>query len=157
MSPVPSRSHQSIAANLTGIFYNNFKNKSCKFYPAPFDVRLVSAKTNDEKVSTVVQPDICVVCDQAKLDDRGCNGAPDLVIEILSPGNTKKEMGIKFELYEEAGVKEYWIVEPADKTIFVYTLQGRKYIGLKPQTEDDIIKSPLFPELNFKLGELFLL
>lgn len=155
MSPAPSRNHQFILGKLHVGIATFFQKKSCNIYLAPFDVRLVKTKTNDERIQTVVQPDLCVVCDENKLDDRGCNGAPDLVIEILSPGNTKKEMGIKFDLYEENGVKEYWIVEPADKTIFVYTLQNEKYIGMKPLTEDDKIKSPLFPEFNFELAEIF--
>ena len=102
-----------------------------------------------------MQPDLCVVCDKEKLDDRGCIGAPDLVVEILSPGNSKKEMGIKFDLYEENGVKEYWIVEPAENCIFVYTLKDGKYIGLKPCIEGQKITSPLFPALDFEIEKIF--
>ncbi len=87
------------------------KGKKCQVYAAPFDVRLpVKNKKSDNEITTVVQPDICIVSDESKIDKHGCIGAPDLVIEILSPGNTKKELKIKFELYEEAGIKEYWIV-----------------------------------------------
>ena len=122
-----------------------------------FDVRLLNKKLSspDKDIFTVVQPDLCVICDEEKLDERGCNGVPDLVIEILSPGNSKKEMGIKFELYEEAGVKEYWIVEPAEKAVFVYYLSDEKLIGQRPLTTDDTIKSPLFPELNFAVETIF--
>jgi Uma2 family endonuclease len=155
MSPSPNRNHQRVSSNLHGTFWSFFKNNSCNLYAAPFDVRLVKTKKRDEKVVTVVQPDICIVCDTNKLDDKGCNGAPDLVVEILSPGNTKKEMGIKFELYEENGVKEYWIVEPNNKTIIIYSLQNKTFIGLRPLTEDDIMKSPLFPQLKFKLMDIF--
>lgn len=155
MSPAPNRSHQKVSSNLHGMLWSFFKGHSCNLFSAPFDVRLVKSKQKDEKVITVVQPDICIICDEDKLDDRGCNGAPDLVIEILSPGNTKKEMGIKFDLYEENGVKEYWIVEPTEKTIFIYTLQNDKFIGLKPITEDDKIKSPLFTELDIDASEIF--
>ncbi|MCD8538398.1 MAG: Uma2 family endonuclease [Leadbetterella sp.] len=112
-------------------------------------------QTGDEVVFTVVQPDICVICDPAKIDDRGCIGPPDLVIEILSPGNTQKEMGIKFDLYEENGVKEYWLVEPQDRAIIVYTLKEGKYIGLKPFTEEDDISPVLFPELKFAVKDIF--
>ena len=90
-----------------------------------------------------------------KLDDRGYIGSPDLIIEILSPGNSKKEMGIKFNLYEENHISEYWIVEPAENAIFVYTLQNGKYIGLKPCIEGETIISPLFPELNFEIEKIF--
>jgi Uma2 family endonuclease len=155
MSPAPSRYHQEVSGNLHGLLWNFFNKNACNLYAAPFDVRLVKVKSNDEKVVTVVQPDMCVICDENKLDDRGCNGAPDLVIEILSPGNSKKEMGIKFDLYEENEVKEYWIVDPTEKTVFMYSLQNNKYIGLKPFIEDDHIKSALFPELNFKVAEIF--
>jgi Uma2 family endonuclease len=155
MSPAPNRLHQSISRNLNGTFWEFFKGNTCSFYDAPFDVRLVKTKKNDKKVVTVVQPDLCVVCNKSKLDDRGCEGAPDLVVEIVSPGNTKKEMGIKFELYEENEVKEYWIVEPANKTIFLYTLKNGVFIGLKPLTEDDVMKSPLFPNLKFEVKMIF--
>ncbi len=155
MSPAPNRMHQGVLGALHLKIAEKFKSKICKIYLAPFDVRLVKTKQKDEKVITVVQPDICIICDEDKLDDRGCNGAPELVIEILSPGNSKKEMDIKFDLYEENGVKEYWIVVPTEKTIFIYTLQNEKYIGLKPITEDGKIKSPLFIELNFDASEIF--
>ncbi len=157
MSPAPSRFHQKVSGNVFYIFRNFLRNNYCGLYSAPFDVRLINFKksTQDHQVTTVVQPDICIICDKEKLDDRGCIGAPDLIVEILSPGNTEKEMGIKFDLYEENQVKEYWIVEPFDKTIFIYTLQNGKYIGLKPQTHLDTIKSPLFPEMNFAISDVF--
>lgn len=158
MSPAPSRKHQEISIQLTGIFYNYFKHKSCNVYVAPFDVRLKNFKksTKNNEIITVFQPDICVVCDKEKLDERGCLGAPDLIIEILSPGNSKKEMDIKFDLYEENEVKEYWIVEPFQKSILIYTLQNNKYIGLKPIAEEGMVNSPLFPELTFNVEEIFI-
>lgn len=157
MSPAPSRKHQRISKEISGIFYNYFKNKSCEFYVAPFDVRLINYKksTADNQITTVFQPDICVICDKEKLDDRGCIGAPDLIVEILSPGNSKKEMDIKFDLYEENGVKEYWIVEPFQKSILIYTLQNDTYIGLKPIAEEGLVHSPLFPEMSFNVEEVF--
>lgn len=158
MSPAPSRIHQRISGNLHLKLGNLLQNKTCGLYAAPFDVRLINFKksTNDNQVTTVVQPDICIICDREKLDDKGCIGAPDLIIEILSPGNTEREMGIKFDLYEENQVKEYWIIEPTDKTIFIYTLQNDKYIGLKPQTHLDVVKSPLFPNLDFPVSDVFI-
>ena len=155
MSPAPNRYHQEISGNLYFNFAKILKKGTCNLYAAPFDVRLQKIQANDEKVITVVQPDLCVICDENKLDDKGCNGAPDLIVEILSPGNSKKEMGIKFDLYEENGVKEYWIVEPAEKSIFIYVLQNEKFIGLKPLIEDDKMKSPLFPALDFDVREIF--
>jgi len=157
MSPAPSRKHQVVLRKLNRYLDRYFEFKSCGLYFAPFDVRLINYKksSEDHQVFSVVQPDLCVVCDENKLDDRGCIGAPDLVIEILSPGNSKKEMGIKFDLYEENGIKEYWIVEPAENSIFVYTLKDGKYYGLKPCIEGQKIKSPLFPELDFEIEKIF--
>lgn len=157
MSPAPSPKHQAVSIFLSSYFYSLLKGKTSKVFAAPFDVRLPDYKkaTVDELVFTVVQPDICIVCDPEKIDDRGCIGAPDLVIEILTPGNTRKEMGVKFDLYEESGVKEYWLVEPQDKIILVYILKDGKYIGLKPFIEDVHISSTLFPDLSFKVSEVF--
>lgn len=157
MSPAPNRYHQRISGNLFLCLGNLMTANKCGLYSAPFDVRLVNFKksTDDNQVFSVVQPDICVICDKEKLDDKGCIGSPDLVIEILSPGNTDKEMGIKFDLYEENEIKEYWIIEPTDKVIFIYTLQNGKYIGLKPQTHLDKIKSPLFPYFDFDISQIF--
>ncbi|MGL5111382.1 MAG: Uma2 family endonuclease, partial [Flavobacterium sp.] len=151
MSPAPSRKHQEISINLFRKFDRYFETKPCNIYYAPFDVRLKNFKksTLDQEITTVVQPDICVICDKDKLDDKGCLGAPDLIIEILSPGNSNKAMGIKFDLYEENAVKEYWIVEPYQKSILIYTLQKGTYIGLKPIAEEGLVHSPLFPELSF--------
>lgn len=155
MSPAPSSSHQQISLKVTRKLDKYFINTHCSLFVAPFDVRLVKIKSNDIKVTTVVQPDLCVICEQNKLDDKGCNGAPDLIVEILSPGNSKKEMGIKFDLYEENGVKEYWIVNPTENAIFIYSLQNEKFVGLKPLTEDDKMKSVLFPELIFDVKDIF--
>ena len=94
MSPAPSRYHQQVSMELAGIMWTAFKNLKCNLYAAPFDVRLLDKKKSkqDNHIFTVVQPDLCVICDENKLDDKGCIGAPDLIIEIQSPGNTKKEM-----------------------------------------------------------------
>lgn len=155
MSPAPSSSHQQISLKVTRKLDKYFINTHCSLFVAPFDVRLVKIKSNDTIVTTVVQPDLCVICEQNKLDDKGCNGAPDLIVEILSPGNSKKEMGIKYDLYEENGVKEYWIVNPTENAIFIYSLQNEKFVGLKPLTEDDKMKSVLFPELIFDVKDIF--
>ena len=157
MSPAPSSYHQEISFELSGIFYNYFKNKPCKVYSAPFDVRLINYKESNtnNKIITVVQPDLCVICDLSKIDERGAIGAPDLIIEILSEGNSKKEMDIKYDLYEENGVKEYWIVNPNEKTIAIYVLQNDKYIGIKPLIEDSKLQSPTFPTLKFPVKRVF--
>lgn len=157
MSPAPSSVHQSASMYLSNALYELLKSKTCKVFAAPFDVRLPDSKkrTDDKEVFTVVQPDICVICDASKIDSRGCIGAPDLVIEILSPGNTTREMGVKFGLYEENGIKEYWLVDTGNRTVLIYVLTKGKYVGLKPFTEEDKMTSPLFPELQFAVKAVF--
>jgi Uma2 family endonuclease len=153
MSPAPNRIHQTISQNLNFRIFSQFQHQPCAVYTAPFDVRLPikSAK----KDTTIVQPDLCIICDESKLDEQGCNGAPDLIVEILSPNNSKHDVHTKFDLYEESGVKEYWMVEPVEKMILVYTLQNEKYIGLKPFTMGGIIESPLFPEMKIEVDAVF--
>lgn len=158
MSPAPSIQHQRIASRLYGQMFNDLSKKPCELFFAPFDVRLYNLKKSlkaDKEVFSVVQPDLCIVCDPAKLaDNRSCNGAPDLVIEVLSPGNTKREMSDKFQLYEEAGVREYWLVHPADEAVQIYVLnENERYIGLQPAVE--VAQSVIFPELHVDLEKLF--
>lgn len=124
MSPAPSRLHQKVSMNIAHAFANFLKGKPCDVYTAPFDVRFPKKSKADKDIYTVLQPDLCVICDKSKLDDRGCLGAPDLVIEILSPGNNKKELLYKYKAYEEFGVTEYWIVSFNDQTILKYTLNS---------------------------------
>ncbi|QAR31288.1 Uma2 family endonuclease [Ornithobacterium rhinotracheale] len=155
MSPAPAVNHQRISMSLSLDLGNYFRNKKCELFFAPFDVRLTTKDKKNKEVITVVQPDLCVICDPEKLDERGCVGSPDLIVEILSPGNTKKEMKIKYELYEENGVTEYWVVRPYDKTLQIYVLQNGKYIGLAPLTDEDIATSEQFPELKVDLSEVF--
>lgn len=153
MSPAPNRFHQTVSQNLNFEILTFFKKHPCNVYVAPFDVRLpVKAKKKD---STVVQPDLCIICDDAKLDEQGCKGAPDLIVEIVSPTNRKHNLDTKFNLYQEAGVLEYWIVEPLERMVLVYTLREGIYIGLKPQIEGNIIESVLFPELKVAVDDVF--
>ncbi len=157
MSPAPAMKHQRIASRMASQLYTSFKNKPCEVFFAPFDVRLtVKDKKTNKDIQTVVQPDICVICDESKLDKRGCLGSPDLVIEILSPGNSKKEMKQKFQVYEASGVREYWLVEPQDCCVFIYTLNDEgKYIGHRPMTDDEIMYSHIFPEMKIDLAVIF--
>ena len=123
MAPAPSRGHQGISVELTRQFANYLEGKKCRAYHAPFDVRLFE-KDGDtpEDVDTVVEPDITIVCDPSKLDDRGCKGAPDMVVEILSPSTQRHDQLVKLGLYQRAGVREYWIVDPMNKTVRVMLL-----------------------------------
>ncbi|MCY7311350.1 MAG: Uma2 family endonuclease [Chitinophagaceae bacterium] len=153
----PNTRHQQISLTMGSTFHSFFKSKKCQAFIAPFDVRLpVKNKKKDDEVITVVQPDICVICDETKIDTRGCCGAPDLVVEILSPGNSKKEIRLKYELYEEAGVKEYWIVNPDEENIVVFLLnEEEKFSGLKMYASGDTIESIAVPGLNINLTEIF--
>jgi len=156
MSPAPSRRHQKISRDLEFQIVDFLADKPCEVYDAPFDVRLPEADEQDEDIETVVQPDIVVVCDENKLDDKGCRGAPDLIIEILSPFTAPKDMKIKLSLYEKHGVKEYWIVHPTDNIILVFKLGKNKMYG-KPEvyTEEDKIKTAILEGLEIELSKVF--
>lgn len=154
MSPAPSTNHQRVFRKLFSKIDRFLEPCKCELFSAPFDVRLPNKGKNDEQIYTVVQPDICIICDPHKLDDRGCIGAPDLVVEILSPGNSKKEMKNKFDLYEEAGIAEYWVVFPAEETVLVNVLDNGKYRTLRP-VSDDIIISERFPDLRIHTSTIF--
>ncbi|NJN34983.1 MAG: Uma2 family endonuclease [Saprospiraceae bacterium] len=155
----PSRKHQGISFKLSGIFYNTFEKHDCNVYAAPFDVRLYDKKNSIEAnkdVYTVVQPDLCVICDEAKLDDKGCIGAPDLIVEILSPGNSAKEMRIKKDLYAESGVREYWIIDPEHENAFQFLLE--KEDTYSPPTiyiNEDVLDCHIFPDLKISLIKVF--
>ena len=156
MSPAPCRKHQEISGLLFRSIGNYLEGKDCSVYTAPFDVRLPGGFKADEDIETVVQPDISVFCDESKLDDRGGNGAPDLVIEILSPSTAGKDLKEKFFLYERSGVREYWVVDPGNETLTVFLLdkkgqfaRGRVYAG------EDLLKVGIFDDLEIKMDELF--
>lgn len=157
MSPAPATRHQRISMRLSSEIFHLLKNRDCQVFAAPFDVRLPKFGTkSDKEIYTVVQPDISVVRDPRKIDDKGCLGAPDWIIEILFPGNTRKEMDNKFDVYEESGVREYWLVEPNDEVVFVYVLDEEgKYIGLKPSTVGQALTSITLPEFTIDLNQLF--
>ena len=155
----PSSRHQRVVTNLTRIIGVFFYKSPCKIYVAPFDVRFYDYQKSlkaDRDIYTVVQPDLCVICDKSKIDERGCLGAPDWIIEILSPGNSKKEVQKKYDLYEEHGVREYWVVYPNEQSVFQFVLneQGKYYLH-KIFAEDDVMPSYLFPDLLIDLKDVF--
>lgn len=158
MSPAPTRLHQKISSNLLKFLFKHDMKSGCDIYHAPFDVRLLDSKKSkkaDKEILTVVQPDICVVCDKTKLDDKGCIGAPDWIIEILSPGNSKKELNNKFDLYQENGVREYWLVFPGDMTLSVFVLKKGKYQLAKMYSNEEIANVEIFPDLKIDLEKIF--
>ena len=158
MSPAPSPDHQDISGNIyfaVKLYLIN-NNSNCKVYTAPFDVRLTKKSKNNRDVQTVVQPDICVICDRSKIDKRGCIGAPDIVVEIISPGNNKTELQNKYEVYEENGVQEYWIVSPQQQTFLKYILnQDGIYVASKLMSAEEEVTTPILPGFVLNLEEVF--
>ena len=118
----PRRKHQRISSELVRQLGNYLMDRSCEVYAAPFDVRLPEGDEKDEDIQTVVQPDLLVVCDEQKLDELGCRGAPDLIIEITSPSTGSQDHIRKLKLYEKHGVREYWIIQPEEKIVMVRVL-----------------------------------
>jgi len=156
MSSSPSPKHQEIIIALGSQFYNYLKDKPCKVFVAPIDVRFLEENQSDEDVKTVLQPDIIVVCDSKKIDERGCKGAPDLIIEVISPHTVKKDIIRKFDTYEKFGVKEYWIIRPDEETVTVFILNDNNKYG-RPEIycKNDKIKVGIFDDLVIELSEIF--
>lgn len=156
MSPAPTSLHQRISFILGGEFYAQLKDKRCMVFAAPFDVRFPKKSKNDKDIFTVLQPDLSVICDQTKIDKRGCIGAPDIVVEILSLGNNRKDLKNKYEVYEEAGVKEYWIIHPEEKTLFRYLLNEKGvFEPTRLLTSGDEVSSTILPGLVLNLNTIF--
>ena len=150
MAPAPLNKHQKVSVSLSGELYAYFKKRKCKLRAAPFEVRLDN--------HTVVQPDICVICDERKMTRRGCAGAPDFIVEIISRSSEKIDLQEKYYLYEEHGVKEYWVVHPEKKWVDQYVLTDNKFkliSAFRDIEEGDIITSHLFPELEINLFDIF--
>ncbi len=156
MSPGPNRRHQQISASISVMIGNHLNGSPCEMYYAPFDVRLPkNPKDPDSKVFSVVQPDLVVICNPEILDDKGCNGAPDFVIEILSPSTAKKDLSLKHSLYEENGVKEYWVVYPTDEIVEVYLLTANKFQAPIKYTNTDLIEAKTVTGLSIQLKDVF--
>jgi len=155
MAP-PKRKHQDISFELSRQIGNYLVGKTCKAYASPFGVRLPLENELDEYIKDAVLPDIVIVCDEKKLDDAGCRGAPDLIVEILSPSTSKRDMEDKRDLYERAGVKEYWIIDPYHNTVQVYILRENKTYGKsKVYAQNDKIKVSIFPDLEIAMETIF--
>ena len=156
MAPSPSVNHQRGAMELGRQFANFLSDKPCEVFSAPFDVRLPETNEDDEDSKNVVQPDIVVICDSSKLDEKGCKGVPDLTIEIVSPASASIDNIKKMDLYEKNGVKEYWIVHPIYKIVTIYKIMENGSYG-KPEiySEKDKIEVELLKELTVDLGPVF--
>jgi Uma2 family endonuclease len=156
-TPAPSFNHQKILVELLRQFATYLLDRQCVALVAPFDVRIPLHDGHDDDIDVIVQPDLVVVCDRKKLDEKGCKGAPDLIVEILSPHTASKDMKEKFNLYERAGVKEYWIVHPAEKILEIFSLDEHARYG-RPERYADQDKASvgLFEgDLVMDLGLVF--
>ena len=152
MTPAPNSWHQEILGDLHVQFRKCFEDHPCKVYLAPFDVVLPVANEKRETATTVVQPDLCIICDLDQIDKAGCTGAPDLVVEIISPHTSKKDIKHKFEVYEQTGVREYWVVFPEARLLQVFVLKNGSYDRAKSYTHTDEVTSDIFPNLNLDLS-----
>ena len=160
ISPAPNTSHQSCSSNLHLIIASYLKGRACKVFHAPFDVRLPlpQEQQSDNKIDTIVQPDLSIVCDLSKLDAQGCQGAPDWIIEILSLSTAHKDLTDKFDLYQNAGVKEYWGVHPSEGTILPYRLHNNGKYELPrptPYTIGELLPVEVFPGFEVVVGEVW--
>ena len=156
MSAAPAIDHQRLIVELVASIHTFLSDRECEVFVAPFDVRLPHADEVDEAIMDVVQPDIAVVCDPEKLDKRGCRGAPDWIIEIVSPSTAAKDHIEKLALYERSGVKEYWIVYPVYGIINVHLLgEDGRYEKTKSYAEKDKIESATLPGLILELKTIF--
>ena len=156
MAP-PSRVHQEITFELGRQLGNFLEGKPCKVYLAPFAVRLFEEERNPpEEVDTVVEPDLSVVCDPSKLDDIGCQGAPDLIMEILSPSNFRHDLLVKLDLYQRAGVREYWIADPENRTVRVLVLDGEgRFQHREVYSRGEIARVNVLEGCFIDLGKVF--
>jgi len=155
MSPAPSRRHQEILGELYRQIATYLLDKPCRVYVAPFDVRLPENDEVDDEVKTVVQPDIVVICEKNKLDDRGGRGAPDIVIEISSPYTTQKDLVTKYHLYERHKIPQYWIFDQETEKVIIYKLKNDKYGKAQEYKKEDKIKVDRFKDLEIDLGIIF--
>lgn len=156
MQAAPTWQHQLICMELSRQFANFLQDKSCMVFTAPFDLRIPEEDEKDEETINVLQPDIVVICEKEGLKGTGYYGIPTLIIEISSPSTAKQDKVFKFNKYEKAGVKEYWIVEPEGKFLSAFTLQDNKRYG-RPETytEEDKIKVSVLPGLVVNLAPVF--
>lgn len=155
MDSSPSTRHQTVRGNLQYFLTGFLRKKPSSVFAAPFDVRFVRKTVDDKEIITVTQPDLCVICDPAKIDERGCLGAPDFIIEILSPSSATNDAHTKFHLYEEFGVGEYWIVSPNDRTVDVFLLENEKYAFKGKFVTGDLVSVYTLQGLEINLMDVF--
>lgn len=153
-SPLPA--HQAIVSALNYQLYAHLRGTPCRVYPGPIDIRLFQEKDQGpEDVDTVVVPDLCILCDPGRLDQKGYRGAPAFVVEVLSPSTRRHDKLVKHSLYEKAGVKEYWIVDPEKKLVLVHLLEDGRYPSPEGYTAKDTVKVSVLEDCTIDLAEVF--
>jgi len=155
MTPAPTTSHQSVAGNLFGILFGLLRGHPCRVFAAPTDVLLPRGSEADEEVDTTVQPDLFVICNPAIVQERFIRGAPDWVIEVISPSTARKDEGIKRDRYRQAGVKEYWLLHPTDRTLMCYRLADGAYGLPDVFGPEDRVAVPVPEGERIDLAEVF--
>jgi len=156
MSPAPGTSHQILVLKLAYVLSSYLEGKKCTAIVSPFDVRLPNPEEDSEdNPDTVVQPDLSIICDPSKLDEKGCKGAPDIVVEILSQSTAFKDETTKFKIYEKHGVKEYWIINPETHTVMMYFLNGKEFGKPEYFKRTEILTSRVLTDLEITLEEVF--
>ncbi len=156
MSPAPSANHQRISRKLSRVFFNYFQEgQKCEAFNSPIDVFLIKEGEDWKETKVILEPDLCIICDPAKIQKQGCIGSPDFVLEILSPATAKKDFTDKFSLYEEYGVAEYWIVDPFNKCVIRNILKQEKYEIQRAAFAEELISPQQFPELTIKVADVF--
>lgn len=155
MTPAPGTKHQRVSGRLFNQFFNYLDDKTCEVFTAPFDVRLEGHTTKNEEILHSVQPDIVVICDKNKIDEKGCKGSPDLIVEVLSPSTSKLDKQIKKKTYENFKIKEYWIVDPLNENVEVFVLTEGRYIESRVFEKNDDIKVGIFDGFMIKLNSIF--
>lgn len=156
LSPAPNTAHQTVSVELSRQIANFLQDKSCRVFIAPFDIRLPKVDETDEIIDTVVQPDITVICDPGKIDEKGCRGAPDWVIETLSPYTASHDQVRKLDLYERKGIREYWIVHPVDRIVTIFIREKDGTFGRPRFVETDgMLPVGILPDLEIDWKPVF--
>ncbi len=155
MSPAPGSTHQKVCGNFHLSIGQYLKNRKCQVFIAPYDIILPIKDKKRESATTVVQPDLCIICDESMIEERGCFGVPDWIIEVISPTTSKKDINLKYDVYEEAGVKEYWVVYPLEQLVQIFVLENRTYARKGSFDFDDTLIPETLPELEIPLSEIF--
>lgn len=155
MSPAPGLAHQKVSGEISRQIANYLDGKTCSVFTAPFDVFLPEKSETEKTTSTIVQPDISIICDNEKLSEKGCTGAPNIVLEIISPSGASRDHIVKRRLYEYHGVVEFWIIHPVDRIVWKYILTNHQYGKPEIFDHNDKPSFDLFPDLNIDLYKVF--